>query len=211
MSASVGIGSFKSKADKERKESDYRKYLRLQARLNKQAEQVVNIPIPLPETTIITQEVERDLNKTRESILNALRPYLGQSGALRFIYRYISSPADLDTFSTNMAEFLPYVRVDPARPLTPAYLFSIYSRWLQRKRAREDKQNATAPLSGGGYGTLDPTLQTEVDRMGHEAHRRVLNSVFSPSQMLKYSMATEEAMKQHDLDTLAKIAGGCLC
>jgi len=208
MSASVGIGSFKSKADKERKESDYRKYLRLQAKLNQQAEQVVRIPLPLPETTAIAAEVERDLNKTREMVLNALRPYLGQPGALRFIYRYIAAPRDLDTFYSNMDEFLRYVRVDPGRPLTPPYLYSIYSRWLSRKKSAEE---STPEVSGSGFGTLNPTLQTEVDWMGHEARRRVQNSMLPPSLVSKYTLATEEAMRKHDLMTLTKIAGGRLC
>lgn len=202
MSSSLLIGSFKNKADKMRKEQDYKKLLRLQARLNKQSEQMIKMPVSLPPSTTIEQEVEMDINQMRNSILSRISSILGDSGAKRFVYRYLQASGELDYFFDNMDDFIKILRYD--RPLNASYLFNIYTRWKQRRELQKDQ------MTGMGYGSLQPTIQTEVDRMGHDARQRVLNSGLTPTQMYRYIAEVEDAITQLDMGRLIKIAGGRL-
>lgn len=202
MSSSSSIGSFKSKADMLRKEADYRKYLRLQAKLNSNAERAAQVVTPIPLPIDMETEVQMDINQMRNAVVLRITPLLGQTGAQNFVYRYIYAKDDLMLFHSLMEEFLKIVQTD--RPLNSNYLFNIYTRWLQRRKAKQDS------ITGEGYGSLSPTIQTEMDRMGYDVRDYVLNSGLSPIQMAKYVKMTEDAMRAYEYDTLSKIVGGRL-
>lgn len=202
MSSSLLVGSFKSKADKMRKEQDYKKLLRLQAKLNKRSEQIIKSEVNLPTPPTIEEQVEMDVNQLRSAIITRLTGIIGDSGAKRFVYRYLQASGELESFFDNMDDFIKILRYD--RPLNASYLFNIYTRWKQRRQLQLDQ------MTGMGYASLQPTIQTEVDRMGHDARQRVLNSGLTPSQMYRYINEVEDAMTQLDMGRLIKIAGGRL-
>lgn len=201
MSVSLAVGQVKSKADLLRKELDYRKYLRLQAKLNKEAEKVPQMPILPPLPLDIPTEKEMDVNVMRNQIKNRLIPILGDKETGLFLGRYLRASDDLRVFYNLMDEFIPILRFD--RPLNANYLFNIYTRWLQRRKASTE-------VSGGGYASLSPTIQTEVDRMGYGIKDYILQTGLSPSETLKYIQKTEDAMRAFDYATLEKMAGGRL-
>lgn len=128
MSSSTVIGSFKSKTDKLRKETDLKKLLKLNAKLNTQAEQAIkqNIGI-VPTTATITQRVETDINRMRDEVIRRLSGSLGENQAKQFALRYILSPNDLVAFYYDMDYFLK--QLQPDRPLTASYFYNEYVRW----------------------------------------------------------------------------------
>lgn len=199
MSVSLAVGQVKSKADLLRKESDYRKYLRLQAKLNTDAEKVPQMPILPPLSLDVPTEREMDVNAMRFQIKNRLIPIMGEKETNLFLSRYLRASDDLKVFFNLMAEFIPVLRFD--RPLNANYLFNIYTRWLQRRKAKTE-------VSGSGYSSLDPTIQTEMDRMGQGIKGVILNSGLSPSDTLRYVQQTEDAMRSFNYATLEKMAGG---
>lgn len=194
MSVSLAVGNLKSKADLLRKEMDYRKLLRLQARLNAAAEKVAQLPVEPPISLEAPTEKEQDLNETRLQVINRFTPILGDKETKVLLGRYFRAPSDLRLFHSLMDEFIPILRYD--RPLNANYLFNIYTRWVQRKKAQME-----------GSGSLQPTIQTEMDRLGNGIKGIILNSGLSPTDTLRYVRQTEDAMRAFDVATLEKMAG----
>ena len=194
MSVSLAVGNLKSKADLLRKEMDYRKLLRLQAKLNANAERVAQLPIEQPIPLDIPTEKEQDTNALRFQIINRFTPILGDKETKVLLGRYFRAPSDLRLFHGFMDEFIPILRYD--KPLNANYLFNIWTRWVQRKKAHME-----------GSGSLQPTIQTEMDRMGHGIKGVILNSGLSPTDTLRYVRQTEDAMRAFDVATLEKMAG----
>lgn len=205
MSVSLAVGKVKSKADLLRKELDYRKLLRLQSRLNADAEKVSQLPVQQPLPLDIPTETNINLNMMISQVRKRLLSILNEKEANTFLYRYVRAKDDLAQFYKYMDEFIPIVRYDPDRPLNANYLFNIYTRWLQRKKI---------VMEGSGYGpgyySLDPTIQTEMDRIGQGIKGVILNSGLSPTETLRYVQQTEDAMRAFDYMTIKKIAGGRL-
>lgn len=203
MSSSLLIGSFKSKSDKMKKEQDYKKLLRLQAKLNRISEEKIKTEVVVPSPPTIEQQVEMDMNKIRDVIITRLTGILGDSGAQRFVYRYLQGSSELEYFFDNMDDFIKILRYD--RPLNASYLYNIFTRWKQRRQVQDDQV-----LGSGGYVSLSPTIRTEMDRMGYDAYQHVFMSGLSPTQMYRYIAEIEDAMVKFDMERLVKIAGGRL-
>lgn len=202
MSSSVGIGSFKSKRDYQRQLSDSMKLLRLQIQLNKNAELASQRNVIIPEPMTIQTQIEQETTNQQQQIIQVLSSrFFTLNQAQRFVYQFLSTKDSLVEFFSYMEEFLPYVKVTD-KPMTPAYLNNIWKRWISRKKVEQDQT-----IQGSGMTTLYPTIQTEVERMGHDARIRVLNSGLSPVQMRKYLEMVEDAISQFDMNTLLRIAG----
>lgn len=202
MSSSAGIGSFKNKRDYQRQLSDAMKLLKLQIKLNKNAELASQRNVFLPPPVTVQTEVQREQTNTQQQIVQVLTSrFFTPTQAQRFVYQFLSLPTDLEEFATYMTEFLPYVKIQD-KPMTPAYLNNIWKRWISRKKVEQDKA-----VEGAGMTTLYPTIQTEMERMGHDARVRVLNSGLRPMEMRKYLDMVEDAISQFDMHTLLRISG----
>lgn len=200
MSVSLAVGQVKSQADLIRKEMDYRKYLQLQARLNSNAEKAAQLPIEPPLLLATKTDDGMEVNAIRGKVQERLTSLIGEKEAEMFLGRYMLDQADLQMFSSVYDEFYPVILRD--RPVNANYLYNVYNRWLKLRKAKKDT------MSGGAMNaSLDPTIQTEMNRVGEGIKGVILNSGLSPMDTLKYVKQVENAMRMFDYATLEKMAG----
>lgn len=137
MSVSYLPGSYKSAADKEAKQEELHFFLKLQSRLNRNAEiaselgQAVykeNIVVP-PIIGLNGQEQEMTRNQLQDVAVKNVATVLGGGDAASFVHRYYPTIESLEQLNGQWSSFTKGV---PTNVGSPSYLHTLWRNYLSQ-------------------------------------------------------------------------------
>lgn len=137
MSVSYLPGSYKSAADEQAKKEELQFFLKLQSKLNRNAEiaselgrQVYNENIIVPPVIGLNgQEQEMTRNQLQDIAIRNVATVLGVGDAASFINRYYPTNESLEQLNGEWSSFAKGL---PTKVGTPSYLYTMWGRYLNQ-------------------------------------------------------------------------------
>lgn len=191
----MSIGNFKSKADYDRKVSDYMKFLKLQASLNERGEKASELTQryiegvkPAPQPFRSTEEELADENAQRElAIENVLEAMPKRPEAASFVGMYLRTPEELANFNRNWGAFSSAIA--GIQLITPQYLNTL---WQKFKRQQFAGTSDVASIAD---------LQDEVNQIALDI-KAIIEGWTDIVSQSRLERAVDDAATRFDLETL---------
>lgn len=195
MSVPFLVGGIKSKADYDRKVDDYKRLLRLRARLNTIGEKGSNLGdqiykgevIQPPMPFISEEEISADVNTQRGLAIDSVEDYMVSRGdAVNFVNKFLTNLISLQEFNSFFNEF--------SSGLSGNYTpFQMNVAWEKFKKQYYAGTSDIASLSD---------LQEEIDQLSLD----ILGAVEGdPVEFAKFQKVVQDASRRYDVNTLRKI------
>lgn len=194
----MSIGNFKSKADYDRKVSDYMKFLKLQASLNERGEKASELtqryiegvkPAPAPFRS--TEEELADENAQRElAIENVLEAMPKRPEAANFVGMYLRTPEELANFNRNWGAFSSAIA--GIQLITPQYLNTLWKKFQRQQ------------LAGTSDVASIADIQDEVNQIALDIKELIADWV-DPVTQARLERAVDDAAVRFDLPLLRRL------
>lgn len=197
MAVPLLIGNFKSKADYERKLSDQKKLLKLQTKLNKEADQasfemqqIMEGVKPAAQPPRQVAEELLDYNLQRQNAIASADEKLTRADARAFVDTYLTTLDDLVEFNRNAAGFL--AEIENVDLVDARFMKTLYDRYMRQQYA----------------GTSDlaslTTLQDEVDQVARDV-LAMSEGGLTATDYANLEKAVEAASRRFDLKELKRL------
>ena len=197
MAVPLLIGNFKSKADYERKLSDQKKLLKLQTKLNKEADQasfemqqMMEGVKPAAQPPRQIAEELQDYNLQRQNAIASADEKLTKADARAFVDTYLTTLDELVEFNRNAAGFL--AEIENVDLVDARFMKTLYDRYMRQQYA----------------GTSDlaslTTLQDEVDQVARDV-LAMSEGGLTATDYAALEKAVEAASRRFDLKELKRL------
>lgn len=197
MAVPLLIGNFKSKADYERKLSDQKKLLKLQTKLNKEADQasfemqqMMEGVKPAAQPPRQVAEELQDYNLQRQNAIASADEKLTKADARAFVDTYLTTLDELVEFNRNAAGFL--AEIENVDLVDARFMKTLYDRYMRQQYA----------------GTSDlaslTTLQDEVDQVARDV-LTMSEGGLTATDYAALEKAVEAASRRFDLKELKRL------
>lgn len=214
MSVSLDLRSFRNPADRARKMADYKEYLKLQQKLNRNAEmankayakgQTLGIQPSGPSRRYSSaEEAQADVATQRETALRNLREVLPYgSDALDFLNQYIDATttigargSELSAFNSSFADFKSELKGQTN--ITPAFLNQIWERY-KVKLGKTNMTGINIPIDSTEFTANLRRLGNQIKTTAKETR------TFTSTQMGKLARAVDTFIEGRNADQLEVI------